>query len=76
MNLQLHSTSKVVELNGLPARIWEGVTDSGIKVHCFINRVAVDKDEDQSVHDQFKKEIQECKPPSKEVESYPLRMII
>lgn len=31
----------MVELNGIPARIWEGHTDSGIPVHCYIARVAV-----------------------------------
>ena len=32
MRVRLEQTTKVVELNGVPARMWEGVTDSGIRV--------------------------------------------
>ena len=45
MTLIIESTSKIVELNGVPARVWEGHTESGIKVHCFITRVSVEQDE-------------------------------
>jgi hypothetical protein len=45
MKVTIESTSKIVELNGVPARVWEGTTDSGIKVHCFVTRIAIDKDE-------------------------------
>ena len=41
MKLILENTSKLVELNGVPARIWEGKTESGIACHAFITRVAV-----------------------------------
>ena len=76
MKIKLESTTKVVEVNGIPARIWEGETESGIKVHAFINRVAVHKDESPEVHNQFKTELQECKQPSSDVTAYPLRMIL
>jgi len=36
--LHLTSTSKVVELDGVPARVWEGATESGIAVHAFVVR--------------------------------------
>jgi hypothetical protein len=74
MNIKIHSTTKVVEFNGVPARIWEGVTESGVEVHCFITRIAVNKNEDCT---QIEKELQEHKPPqNKDIESYPLRMIL
>ena len=74
MKLIIESTTKTVELNGVPARVWEGHTESGIAVHCFITRVAVHKDLDAS---QFEKELLEQKPPSFEVDqAYPLRMIL
>ena len=76
MLLQIESTTKVVEVNGVPARVWEGVTDSGIKVHCFITRVAVGEQEDGSVHERFKQELQVCKKRSADIEAYPLRMIL
>jgi hypothetical protein len=74
MKLIIESTSKVVELNGVPARIWEGKTESGIKVHCFITRVAHDKDETRT--EQFRQELQETRTPSTEMQAYPLRLIL
>jgi hypothetical protein len=79
MKLIIHSTSKIVELQpqggagAVPARIWEGETDTGIKVHCYITRVAVSKDQD---HTQFEAELRECRIPSPEIAAIPLRMIL
>lgn len=80
MNVTITSTSKVVQLNcsfgncmDVPARIWEGVTDSGIKVHCFITRIACDKHANQ---EQFQRELTEVVAPSGDVEVYPLRMVL
>ena len=73
MKVQLASTAKIVELNGVPARVWEGVTESGIEVHAFITRIAVNKDADTS---QFEEELKACDPPSNEIEAYPARMIL
>jgi len=74
MKITIESTTKVVELNGVPARIWEGQTESGIKVHCYITRVAIDKEEKRNK--QFKKELQECRVPSAEIQAIPLRLIL
>lgn len=74
MKITIESTTKIVELNGVPARVWEGHTDSGVKIHCFITRVAIDKDEPRA--EQFEKELMEQKIPSVEIQSFPLRMII
>ena len=45
MKVTLESTSKITTLvvNGedVPARIWEGKTESGIPCHAFITRIAV-----------------------------------
>lgn len=74
MKLTIENTTKIVELNGIPCRVWEGETESGIKVHCFISRVAIDKDEPRA--EEFQKELQECKPPSQEVDGIPFGLII
>ncbi len=80
MNVQLHSTTKVVTLvvNGVdvPARIWEGVAESGVHVHAYITRIAVDKNESPEAISQFERELQEQKAPSVEMQAIPLRMII
>ncbi len=73
MTITIESTTKIVELNGIQCRIWEGQTSSGIAVHCYIPRVAVRNDLDQS---QFEAELVECRKPSFEIEAIPLRMII
>lgn len=73
MKATLNPTEKIVELDGVPARVWEGETESGIKVHAFITRIAVSKDEDAS---QFEEELEEHDPLSAEIESYPARLIL
>ena len=73
MKITLESTTKIVELNGVPARVWEGQTEDGIKLHAYVTRVAVNMEQDSS---QFEKELQEHKAPSAEVEAIPLRMIL
>ncbi len=74
MKITIESTAKIIEFNGLPARIWEGQTESGIKVHCYITRVAIDKDEPRSA--EFERELLEQKPPSVEIQRIPSRLII
>ena len=74
MKAILNSTSKIVELNGIPARIWEGETDSGIKIHAFISRIAIDKNEPDK--EQFEKELQQCNPPLEAIQSYTLKLIL
>jgi hypothetical protein len=74
MKIIIESTEKITSLNGVPARIWEGYTQSGIKIHCFIARVAVSEDEKDI--EQFEKELKECKVPSPEIEAYPARLIL
>ncbi len=74
MRITIESTSKIVHLNGVPARIWEGYTASGVKCHCFITRIAIDKDEPSA--EEFNKALQEHSAPSPEMSIYPLRMMI
>jgi hypothetical protein len=78
MKVTLENTSKIVEINlgragAMPARIWEGHTDSGIPVHCYVTRIAVGREQDQT---QFEAELQHCRAPSPEVAAIPLRLII
>ncbi len=79
MKITIESTSKIVELTDeksggtLPARLWEGETESGIKVHCFITRIAADRDEDLQ---QFDAELLEQRTPSRAMKGYDLRLIL
>jgi hypothetical protein len=73
MKVTIESTTKIVSLNGIPARIWKGKTEEGQKVHCFITRIATPLDSDQ---DEFMKELTRTSVPSAELEAYPIRLLI
>lgn len=74
MKITIESTTKITHVNGVPARIWEGYSESGIKLHCYITRVAIDLDEPRK--EEFCQELNECVPPSAEVKAIPNRLII
>ena len=73
MKMTIESTTKLVRVNGVPARIWEGSTQSGIVVHCYVTRVAVPEGEDQA---EFQRELQQHAAPSADVEAIPLRVVL
>ena len=73
MKVHLESTTKTVHLNGVPARIWEGHTESGIPVHVFITRIACDLDADAG---EFERDLNDCRPPSAEIAAYPARLVL
>jgi len=75
MTITITSTTKIVLLNEVPARVWEGETSTGVKVHCFVTRIAIDKDETRV--EEFERELKEQAAPSPKVdEAYPLRMVL
>ena len=79
MKITIESTDKIVTLatadcrEGIYCRVWEGETANGVKVHCFIPRIAAKYDQDLS---QFEKELQEKRPASAEIMAIPLRLIL
>lgn len=78
MKIQIESTTKVIEMRTpdgslVPARIWEGHTESGIPVHCYITRIACHESADQ---EQFKRELTETRVPSPEIAAIPMRFIL
>lgn len=72
MKATIESTEKIVEFNGIPVRVWEGTTESGIKIHCYITRVAINSSEKKTK--EFEEELKLQKPPSAETKAIPLRM--
>lgn len=73
MTITITNTQKIIYINGIPARVWEGKTESGVPIHAFVTRIGVDKSENL---EQFEKELQSCKPLSKELESYPTKLLL
>lgn len=80
MKLTIESTDRIVQietglkLNSIACRVWEGETESGVKVTVLVPRIAAHKDQDLT---QFERELQETKPPTPTaVEVFPLKMLI
>lgn len=64
MKITIQNTDKTVKLNGLPARIWEGHTDSGVPVICYVSLISP-QTHDAAVNMQFESELREvhdCSP--------------
>ena len=84
MKITIHSTSKittlVTESGSIAARIWEGETESGTPVHCFIPRIAPTISKTEHPNDprfaEFERELRECAAPSGEITTIPLRLIL
>lgn len=72
MKITIHNTSQITSINGVPARIWEGETEGGVPITCFITRVAVREDKDSS---QLDRELRAETPPTP-TQSWPLSMIL
>jgi hypothetical protein len=74
VRLILESTAQLVHVNGVPARVWTGVTEGGIRVDCFITRILVSLESDQSA---FEAELSRTAPMMPDaLNIYPLRMIL
>lgn len=72
MKMTIESTSKVVSVNGVPARIWEGTTERGIRTVAFITRVTPMGGDAE----EFERDLLEVVAPSAEVCSFPARLIL
>ena len=80
VELHLRPTSKLVSLvvDGaeVPARIWQGKTATGIPVHAFITRVAVERGRPVHEYTEFEQALEETEAPRPEVEAYGLRYFL
>lgn len=47
MKAAIESTTETTEVDGVPCRVWMGVTESGIPILLFIHRIAVSEDDRQ-----------------------------
>lgn len=73
MKITIESTTRIVNASGIDCRVWEGVTERGVKVQVLIPRIAAAIGEDLT---QFEAELKEQRAPSAEVQAFPLRMIL
>lgn len=74
MMIILENTDKLIDVNGIQSRLWQGKTESGIQVTCLIIRLAVNAEEDQT---EFDRELLETRPPSPEADkAFPIRLVV
>lgn len=60
MKVTIESTQDVTDIDGVPVRLWEGVTESGVKCKVFVHRLGVHNDDDAG---QFERELSERELP-------------
>jgi hypothetical protein len=65
MKATIESTDLIVDVGGVPARVWNGRTENGVEFLAFITRLAVPEGQDCT---QFESELRE-EPHSKLVSS-------
>ncbi len=63
MRATLESTSQIVHVNGVPARVWEGASEGGVPFTALVTRVAVRADCDSA---EFERDLQSCAAPRPE----------
>lgn len=51
LSITITPTGDLTALDGVPCRLWEGVTADGVRCKVFVHRVAVHKDEDAGAFD-------------------------
>ena len=70
MEIKITSTEKITLVGNVSVRVWEGVSESGVKCFVFVHRIAVREEADTA---QFDKDLAEQLPPGQFI---PLRMIL
>jgi hypothetical protein len=70
MKITITATEKTTTIDGVPVRLWEGVTEGGVPCKVFVHRIAVHHSHDST---QFERELAEQLPPGRFID---LRQIL
>jgi hypothetical protein len=65
MKIIITATDQITQLDGVPVRVWDGVTEDGVACQVFVHRLRVAATEDTSRFDQ---ELQHRLGPGRVVE--------
>jgi hypothetical protein len=60
VKIQITSTNKYAELDGVLVRLWEGITEGGARCLVYVHRIAVAEGQDQ---EEFDRELEEKLAP-------------
>lgn len=64
MKIAITATDQLTSVDGVPARVWDGVTEDGIHCKVFVHGIAVAAELDCS---RFEEELREKLPPGRNV---------
>jgi hypothetical protein len=70
MKITIESTDQLTDFEGVPVRVWKGVTERGAECFVFVHRIAVDNSQDAA---QFELELKEMLPRG---QVFDLRLIL
>lgn len=73
MKIIMEPTTKLVDVNGVKTRLWQGHTENGIACHAYVALVGVDRSADTT---DFERELREVAAPRPDLNFIPLRMIL
>ena len=77
MKVTIENTTQITHLNGVPARIWEGTTESGIPVMAFITRISPRIDpSDAERMDEFQLDLAEQSAPTADTQAASIRSAV
>jgi len=65
MKIQIEATDQLTDIDGVPVRVWEGITENGVRCKVFVHRIAVNKAYDLGP---FERELAEQMPPGRHVD--------
>ena len=65
MRITIESTEHLTTIDGVEVRLWEGVTEDGVRCKVFVHRLAVHDDDDSS---RFDAELARQLPPGRAID--------
>jgi len=65
VKITMEATDQITHINGVEARVWNGVTGEGVECKCFVQLIAVRHDADS---DQFDRTLRQKLPPARVVD--------
>lgn len=80
MKVNIEPTSKIVDIEShtaVPARIWQGLTESGKPVLFYVTRVMLAiENPTQEQAEEFERELKSVRPPVAAAQAIPMRFIL
>jgi hypothetical protein len=83
MKITIESTSKMILLkesidsDGIQARVWQGLTESGKPVLCYVTRIALAIENPTTEQtEEFERELKSQRAPVAAAEAIPMRLIL